>query len=193
MRARRAEPVELHLKMYCGACRLHATIAVCMLALGSPSRRRRTAILAALLAGCVLAALAATASAAVSASASGLDLAAIAVAPADLQSGKVSKQRYVKAAAIVLSSYEREFAPGADIGHGLTLLLVNDLDELATAAEAHRYYTSNRAFIASTQGGRRSRPRSSRSSRTRSRGAPPRSRSPACSRSRRAMRHSCRR
>jgi hypothetical protein len=121
-----------------------------MFAPGSLSRRRRTAILAAALVGCLLAALAATATAAVSAS--GPDLATIAVAPADLLGGKVSKQGYVKATAIVLSSYEREFSPGANIGHGLTFVLVNDIDELATSVEAHRYYASNRAFLASSQG-----------------------------------------
>ncbi len=79
------------------------------------------------------------------------NLALIAIGPADLKGAKVARQKYVKNPDVV-ASYEREFKEGASIGHGLTLLLENDIDAFATAAGAHTDYVGIKKLFGSKAG-----------------------------------------
>ena len=93
------------------------------------------------------------------------NLALIAIGPADLKGAKVARQKYVKNPDVV-ASYEREFKEGTSIGHGRTLLLENDIDAFASAAEAHADYVGIKKLFGSKAGrAAASRPASSATSR----------------------------
>lgn len=79
--------------------------------------------------------------------------AALALAPSDLPAGaKVSKQRYEKAVAPALSTYSREFRPGARIGGTSLLMLETEVSLFPTPAVAAKNVQDFRRALSSKTG-----------------------------------------
>jgi hypothetical protein len=79
------------------------------------------------------------------------NLARIALAPPDVQGGRVLHQGYFTDADLV-AGYDREFKEGASIGHSRALSLENELDVLGDAMGAHSLYSTVRTVFGSPGG-----------------------------------------